>query len=813
LHSATRKRFLCFLQRIAGIVTILIMTSAIAIPAGSSQSGAGTFIFVPAAGSVAVGKTLQFTAYRAFTPSAGKNAVAITSHVRWSSSDANVATITNTGLITAVGLGTVIITAISGPFHATTQLTVTSAAITLNSVAVTPASPSIAKGRIQQFIATGTYSDSSTANITNSVIWSSSSAAVAPINNIGVARGSAVGGPVTITAQDPSTGVSGTAQFTVTPAVLASIVVSPNSMAIVQGESRQFTATGIYTDNTTADFTSSVNWTSSNTTVATIGLNTGVATGLSLGGPVTITATDPVSSVSGAAQLSVQYAVLTYHNDIARTGQNINETLLTPANVNKARFGRQFSQAVDGYIYAQPLYMPGRNIPGKGVHNVVYVATEHDSIYAFDADDNAGGNVSPLWKTSLIPPGGSAVNSGGDTGCGDLVPEIGITSTPVIDPVTGTMYVISKTKEGGKFFQRLHALDVSTGAEKFGGPMVIQASVSGTGDGSSGGVLTFNPLREFNRTSLLLQNGLVYIGWASHCDSGPYHGWVMAYNPATLAQVAVFNTSPNAGLAGIWMGGGGLGGDGTNVFFATGNGNFDVNSGGKDYGDSIMNLGAPASGTFPVASYFTPFNQGSLNNGDVDVGSGGVLLLPTVTGAHPHLLVQVGKEGKIYLVDRDSMGGYCSTCSSSDTQIVQELPSAVGGTWGMPAFWNNNVYFGGSGDRVKAYAFNVAGSGLLSSSPTSRSTVGVGFPGPTPSVSANGNINGILWVIQADAYGGPGSAVLHAFDATNLATELYNSNANSNDHPGGAVKFTVPTIVNGKVYVGTSSQLSVFGLH
>src|SRR5579859_7170713 len=872
--------------------------------AQSTQSGAGTVVFVPPAGSVAVGNTLQLTVYKAFSPTAGKKAVALNGNIQWHSSNQSIATVTNTGLVTGVSVGPpVTITAISGPFHGTLQLTVTPSA--LASITVTPANSSKAKGLSQQFKANGTYTDTSTADITASVNWSSANTSIASISSTGLAKGKGVGGPITITAQDPSTGIAGTAQLTVTPPVLISIVITPANPLVPKGATQQLTATGIFTDNSTQDLTASVNWTSSNTgiasvgltglatgstiggpvtitaqdpttmisgttqltvgppvvvsiavapasativqsanqqftatgtftdasiaditnsvnwtsasnTVAGVGLNTGLATGMHGGGPTTITATDPTTGIFGTAQLTVLYAVVTYHNDMGRTGEDISETVLTPATVNKTHFGRQFSQPVDGYIYAQPLYMPGVNIAG-GVHNVVYVATEHDSVYAFDADNNAGANANPLWKVSLIPPGGSTVSSG-DAGCGDLVPEIGITSTPVINANTGTLYVVSKTKESGKFFQRLHALDITSGAEKFGGPVTIQASVKGTGDGSNGtGVVTFNPLREHNRTSLLLQNGLVYIGWASHCDNGPYHGWLMAYNPATLAQVAVFNTSPNSGLSGIWMAGAGLAGDGTNVFFATGNGTFDVNSGGKDYGDSIMSVGPPSAGTppttFPVLSYFTPFNQSNLNGGDVDVGSGGVLLLPTQTGQHPHLLVQVGKGNTIYLVDRDNMGGYCASCTSRDTQIVQELQGAVGGMWGMPAFWNNNIYFGGSGDRVKAYSFNATGNGLLSTNPTSRSTVGIGSFGPTPSVSANGNSNGIVWVIQADAYGGPGSAILRAFDATNLATELYNSNQNAGDSPGGSVKFTVPTIANGKVYVGTSSQLSVYALH
>lgn len=510
-------------------------------------------------------------------------------------------------------------------------------------------------------------------------------------------------------------------------------------------------------------------------------------------------------AIVSVASMTAQVSVTTYHNDNSGTGQNTLETTLTPGNVSASGFGRLFSQTVDGYLYAQPLYVPGVSIAGVS-HNVVYVATEHDSVYAFDADSGS----SVLWKTSLIPAGGSTVSSSSDIKCGDLVPEIGITGTPVIDLNSGTLYVVSTTKEKGGFVQRLHALDITNGTEKLGGPVVIQASVAGTGDGSSLGKVSFDALHENQRAGLLLQNGLVYIGWASHCDISPYHGWVMAYSATSLAQVAVFNATPNGTTGGIWQGGFGLAGDGTDVFFATGNGTFDVNSGGSDYGDSIVKLGAPSNGTLPVLSYFTPWNQGTLNANDTDLGSGGVLLLPTQSGTYPNLLVQAGKDGVVHLVDADALGGYCSGCST-DVNIVQELPGAVGGIWGGPAFWNNNIYFGGKSDHVKAFSFNATGSETIAG-PTSTSAVSIGQYGPTPSVSANGTSNGIVWIIQADAYNKGGPAVLRAFDANNLATELYNSNQNANDSPGGAVKFTVPTVANGKVYVGTSTQLSVYGL-
>ncbi len=506
-----------------------------------------------------------------------------------------------------------------------------------------------------------------------------------------------------------------------------------------------------------------------------------------------------------------QVSVTTYHNDNARTGQNLHETILTPANVNANDFGRLFVQPVNGYIYAQPLYVPGVSIGGQS-HNVVYVATENDSVYAFDADSPAGANASPLWYVSFInPPSVTTVNSSTDAGCGDLVPQIGISGTPVIDTSTGTLYVVANTKENGAFFQRLHALDITTGNEKFGGPVALEATVAGTGDGSSGGKVTFDPLKQNQRPGLLLRGGAVYITSASHCDIGPYHAWVFAYDAATLRLLAVWNSTPNGSDGGIWQGGGGPAADSAGVYFATGNGTFDVNTGGVDMGDTILKMAGPAGGKLSVLTYFTPFNQDVLADDDIDLGSGGVVLLPDLPAgsAHQHLLVECGKEGSVYLVDRDNMGGYNSTTD----QVVQELAGATGGIWGMPAYWNNTVYFGAQYDNLKAFSFNANGSGLLSDSAVSYSPESFAFPGPTPSISANGSANGILWAIQTDSYGSGGSAVLHAYDATNLANELYNSTQNgTRDTPGPAVKFAAATVAHGKVYVGTATQLAVFGL-
>jgi hypothetical protein len=511
--------------------------------------------------------------------------------------------------------------------------------------------------------------------------------------------------------------------------------------------------------------------------------------------------------------LASQVSVIMQHNDRLRSGANLAETTLTPSNVAAKTFGKLFVQKVDGYVYAQPLYLPQVSVPNLGSHNVVYVVTEHDSVYAFDADSNSGANSVPLWQVSLIDPAkGITTVSNSEVSCSDLVPEVGITGTPAIDPIAKTIYFVAKTKENGVFVQRLHALDAATGAERANSPVVIQATVAGTGDGSDDGKVSFDPLTEGQRAGLLLMNGVVYIAWASHCDNGPYHGWLLGYDKKTLKQVSVFNSTPNGGLGGFWASGAGIAGDSVaNVIYpVTGNGTFDANSSGADYGESILRL-APASGSFTVVDYFTPFNQQSLNNGDTDLGSGGVLLLPNgpADAAHQQLLVESGKQGSIYLVDRNQMGHYNS---KNNSQIVQYIPFAVGGMWASPAWWNGYVFFGGSGDNLKVFKFDSA-TRQLGTSPSSKAPTSFGFPGATPSISANGNNNAIVWAVQTDAYASNGPAILHAYNALDLSKELYNSSQNaSRDALSGAVKFAVPTVANGKVYVGSQKQLTVFGL-
>ena len=519
------------------------------------------------------------------------------------------------------------------------------------------------------------------------------------------------------------------------------------------------------------------------------------------------------------APLQAQVNVTTYHNDNARTGQNLQETVLTPANVNSSQFGKLFSVSVDGWVYAQLLYLSNVNI-GGGIHNVLFVATEHDSLYAIDA-----GIGTILWQVSLIPAGGSTVNSSTDLGCGDLVPEIGITGTPVIDPSTGTLYVVTKSKVNGSLVQYLHAIDVATAAEKFGGPVSIKASVPGTASDGNGTTVSFDPQLENQRPALLLENGHVVIGWSAHCDYTPFHGWIMSYAAGTLALEAALNVSANGSENGIWMSGGGPAADSNgNIFFATGNGSW---NGTTDYGDSIVKLGPPSGGTFPVLDYFTPHNQSSLSGGDTDVASGGLVLLPNLPSGQ-QLLTQMGKEGTMYVIDRNNMGKYCVNqnppCSGSDPNIVQEIPGATTGVWGTPAYWNGNIYWGGGkdgggSDNLKAFSFNTNNSGLISASPTSKSSKAFSFSAPSPSISANGNANGILWGLDNSAFGstcsgGSNCQVLYAYDATNLENMLYNSSqaANNRDVPGAAVKFAIPIIANGKVYVGSQFKVSAYGL-
>ena len=524
-----------------------------------------------------------------------------------------------------------------------------------------------------------------------------------------------------------------------------------------------------------------------------------------------------ISCVCASAQVNVT----TYQNDIGRTGQNLNETILTPANVNATQFGKLFSQPVDGQVYAQPLYLSGLTVNGA-THNVIFVATENDSVYAFDADSNGGANSTPLWHDSMLSSAfgaaaGATTVSSNEVGS-DIQPQIGITGTPVIDPVSGTLYVVSKAIENGNAVQRLHALSVTTGLEKFGGPVVITASVAGAGNGSVNGTLTFDSLWENQRPGLLLLNGIVYIGFAAHGDNGPWHGWILGYNAGTLTQTGAYCSTPNGTGGGFWMSGQGLAADQLNpstlpfgrMFVPTGNGDYNATkpyTSSMDYGDSHLDLDL-TNGVPNITDEFTTNQQANLDSQDGDVGSGGMMVIPTqTTGSNPHLAVQAGKAGTLFLLNRDNLGGYNTTTD----QVVQELPYSVGyvGVWSSPAYWNGNIYYWGRFDYLKEFALT---NGLLNTTPI-ESVETIGFPGATPSISASGTTNGIVWTVDSEAYSTPGPAILMAHNATNVATTLYSSATNATrDAAGNAVKFVVPTVVNGKVYVGAASEVDIYGL-
>jgi hypothetical protein len=510
--------------------------------------------------------------------------------------------------------------------------------------------------------------------------------------------------------------------------------------------------------------------------------------------------------------------VTTWRYDTTRAGQNTNETQLTPTTVNSTQFGKLFSYPVDGYVYAQPLYVGSLNIAGV-VHNVLFVATEHDSVFAFDADKNQ-----QLWKASLLDTAHGAASGAttvpsGDLGTNDITPEVGITGTPVIDATAGTLYVVSKTKESGLYVHRLHALDLLTGNEKSGSPITVQASVPGNGTGSVNGSIAFLPQWELNRTGLLLFNGHVYVAFAAHGDNGNYHGWIFSYDATTLQQTAVFNASPNGKGNGIWHSGAAVAADTVNgvprIFFATGNffntGNGDPNptrpyTTTQNYSNAIVRMDV-TNGGMAVSDEWTPFDQAQLSNADTDQTSGGILLLPDQTqGSVLHELIQVGKNGRIEVLDRDNLGGYNTTANS----IVQEITGQIGGMWSTPAYWNNNVYFWASGDTLKQFKLT---NGVLSGTPVAKGSVSSSFPGVSPVISSNGTTGGIVWAVRSDGYNSGSPTILYAFDATNVATQFYNSTQNATrDTAGKPVKFVVPMVNNGKVYVGAQGEVDVYGI-
>lgn len=540
---------------------------------------------------------------------------------------------------------------------------------------------------------------------------------------------------------------------------------------------------------------------------------TGLYTPGTQAGPHTVTATsNSNNTISASVPIAVTdlAGVLTYHNDTARTGQNLKEYALTTSTVSASTFGPLFSCPIDGYAYAQPLYVANLLV-GSTTRNVVFIATEHDSVYAFDADSPS---CIQLWKTSFLGSGVTTMSWQDiiPSPTNDVYPEIGISSTPVIDPTTNTIYVEAKTKETVGtgcstskpcYVHRLHALDITTGLEKFGGPVVISAA-------------NFNSQTHFNRSALLLSNGTVYVGIGSHGDNCPWQGWLFAFSASTLAQKFVWSTtnptngSCNGGA--IWDGGSGPALDASgNIYFSTGNGTFDANSGGINYADTAVKM----SSTGSILDYFTPYNQSTFAANDIDLGSAGVMILPDAVGstAHPHLALATGKVGILYLLDQTSMGRFTSG-TNNDVQEVTPVPppnttNFDGGIFGSPAYWNGNIYVTGVNYPLEQFLIS---NGVISSISSSNSTNTFPLRGATPAVSANGSTNGIVWVLDLSGWQNNLPAILDAYDATNLTNLLYSSPASGSGAAGAAVKFSVPTVANGKVYIGCESSFSVFGL-
>ncbi len=605
------------------------------------------------------------------------------------------------------------------------------------------------------------------------------------------------------------------ATLTVTAAAVAPTIASqPANQTVSAGQTATFSVVATGTSPLTYQ------WQLNGTAIpgaTSSSYSTPVTTTANSGEQFRVTVTNTVGNiVSNIATLTVNAAtggssidVVTYHYDNLRTGQNTSEMTLTPANVNVKTFGKLGEFAVDGLVDGQPLLLSNLAIPGVGTKNVLYAVTENDSIYAFDADSITATGGTVLWQTTALLSGETPSDN---RGCGQVTPQIGITSTPVIDRSRNAIYVVAMSKDSsGNYHQRIHALNLGTGAELFGGPMAVQATFPGTGDNSSNGSVVFDPKQYKERPGLLELNGIVYTMWSSHCDDRPYTSWIMAYSADTLAQTSVLNLVPNGSEGAIWMAGAAPGADAYgNIYMILGNGDFDttLNSSGFPANSDCGNCFAKISSTTPLTllDYFTPLNTVSESDSDTDFGSGGELLLPDIIdngGNTHHLAVGSGKDGNIYVVNRDDMGKFNSSTDNIYQLITGQLS---GGVWAKPSYFNGTVYYGAVNDSIKAFPIV---NGMLATSPSSRSGHTFGYPGATPSISASGTTNGIVWVVENSS-----PAVLHAYDATNLSNELYNTtqaaggidNFSSN-------KFITPMVADGKVYVGTSSSIAVFGLH
>jgi hypothetical protein len=831
----------------AGTSTITATVSGVSGTASLTVAAktVASIAVTPATMSIVAGTTQQFTATATYSD--GSTAV-VTSTATWTSSNTAVATISAAGLATGVTPGASTVTAAVGSVSGTAALTVT--AKTLTSIAVTPAAPTIAVRETQQFTATATYSDGSTANVSATATWTSSSTATATINATGLTTAVAVGSS-TITAT--VSGVSGTAALTVVAKAITSIAITPTAASFAIGSTQQFTATATYSDGSTANITSTAAWAVSNPSVATIN-SSGLATAVA-SGATSVTASE--SGITGNVAFNVTIAAGTgvnipmFHVDAQRKGLNENETTLTTSNVSSATFGKLFSVLVDGYVYGTPLIMSNLTVNGA-THNVLYAATENDSVFAFDSDKGT-----LLWQRSLLNQSGTTNEA--PIG-GPIAPYEGVTSTPVIDTTTNTLYVVSVQKSSNAnstAYFRLSALDITTGA--ITNTNVVSATVPGTNSDSSGGQTSL-PTSCVQRAALLVANSNVYIGFG-----GCHSGWLLAYDESTLAQVGVFNMSPNdngegayASAGGVWMGAGGPVSDGAgNVFVTTGNGPYDptalpANSqtpGAGAWSDSVLRFDS----TLNLEDSFTPDDFAYMDCADSDLAAGGLIMVPG-TGTSPAQLVAGGKMGRLYFLNSTNLGGENGTPGQPDPNIAElEWGAAAPGQsalvtpytqycqltptspkyyatinsfeiFGTAAYFNGSIYLGitptntpgptpevPSGIRQFTYTGGQWVPGTDTTLYTQENTRGT-----TPFISANGASDGILWMIdqgqplQTPASGGPTSATLRAYNASDLSTgELYDSSQNGTaDVPGYGIKFSSPVVANGKVYISTGHDLT-----
>ena len=788
------------------------MTSAMATLTVNAVAVAPTITTQPANQSVTIGQTATFSVTATGTAPLS---------YQWQKNSANITGATAASYTTpATAMADngakfdVIVSNTSGTQTSTMATLTVSAAAVAPTITTQPANQTVNVGQ------TATFSVTATGTAPLSYQWQKNSA------NINGATASSYTTPATATTDNGAkfdvivSNTAGSQMSTMATLTVSAAAVAPTITAQPANQSVTIGQTATFSVTATGTAPLSYQWqkNSANISGATAASYTTPATATTDNGAKfdVIVSNTAGSQTSSMATLTVNAVsastinVVTYHYDNLRTGQNLNETILTPANVQSATFGKLGAFTVDGLVDAQPLYLSAVAISNAGTKNVLYVATENDSVYAFDADSVNGNTSAFLWKVSVL---GAGETPSDNRGCNQVTPQIGVTSTPVIDRsrgAHGAIYVVAMSKDAnGNYFHRLHALDLTTGAELFGGPTLVQATYPGTGDNSSNGNVVFDAKQYKERPGLLEIGTTIYTTWSSHCDDRPYTSWVMSYDANTLAQTSVLNLVPNGSEGGIWMAGTAPAADASgNIYFMVGNGDFDttLNASGfpsqGDCGQCYVRLSSSAPIT--LLDYFTPSNTVSESDADTDFGSGGPLLLPDLVDANGntrHLAVGSGKDAIIYVVDRDNMGKFSSTADN----IYQQINGQIGGVFSKPSYFNNTVYYGSVGDHLKAFPITAA---KLATTPATQSSASFEYPGTTPIISANGTSNAIVWAVENSS-----SGVLHAYNATNLTSELYNSNqaANNRDQFSDN-KYVTPMVANGKVYVGTPNSVVVFGL-